>query len=251
MARTQWLAACPATTISPAGAKAGQRLVRVTVAAPGDKLAANDTLFATLDVAAGAAAVFASTTPDFDARYALDVLRGTLAVPTRGFYRVAPGQWRVDGTLAAIPEDEVKKNLAEAPIVVIHGDTAVFGAPRGYAKGALALVAPPVAKGVKGKVQNEFTVNAPTDVVTYAGMRGGVMHAPAPQVAHHEGGRAPASETLHGQGRHLRSLLVFDRRDDGSSRLQTANAIEHTQGRHCLQAGPLVRLVVPQAGPRL
>lgn len=132
---------------TPAGSKAGQRLVRVTVAAPGDKLTANDTLFATLDVAAGAAAVFASTAPDFDARYALDVLRGTLAVPTRGFYRVAPGQWRVDGTLTAVPEDEVKKNLAEAPIVVIHGDTAVFGAPRGYAKGALALVAPPVAKG--------------------------------------------------------------------------------------------------------
>lgn len=132
---------------TPAGSKAGQRLVRVTVVAPGDRLAANDTLFATLDVAAGAAAVFASTTPDFDARYALDVLRGTLAVPTRGFYRVAPGQWRVDGTLAAVPEDEVKRNLAEAPIVVLHGDTGVFGAPRSYAKGALALVAPPVARG--------------------------------------------------------------------------------------------------------
>jgi hypothetical protein len=39
--------------------------------------------------------------------------------------------------------------------------------------GARPLVfAPPVAKGVKGRVQNEFTVNTPTDVVTYAGMRG-------------------------------------------------------------------------------
>jgi hypothetical protein len=34
------------------------------------------------------------------------------------------------------------------------------------------VFAPPVAKGVKGKVQNEFTVNAPADIVTYAGMRG-------------------------------------------------------------------------------
>jgi len=34
------------------------------------------------------------------------------------------------------------------------------------------VFAPPVAHGVKGKVQNEFTVNAPTDIVTYAGMRG-------------------------------------------------------------------------------
>ena len=34
------------------------------------------------------------------------------------------------------------------------------------------VFAPPVAKGVKGRVQNEFTVNAPADIVTYAGMRG-------------------------------------------------------------------------------
>lgn len=34
------------------------------------------------------------------------------------------------------------------------------------------VFAPPVARGVKGKVYNEFTVNAPTDIVTYAGMRG-------------------------------------------------------------------------------
>lgn len=130
-----------------AGAKPGLRLIRVLVSAPGDALARNDTLVATLDVAAGASAVFASTAPDFDARYALDVLRGTLAVPTRGYYRVAPGQWRVDGTLAAVPEEEVKRSLGEAPIVVIHGDTAAFGPPRAFVRGALALVAPPVAKG--------------------------------------------------------------------------------------------------------
>ncbi|MYN40253.1 hypothetical protein GTP55_12790 [Duganella sp. FT109W] len=34
------------------------------------------------------------------------------------------------------------------------------------------VFAPPVAKGVKGRVQNEFTVNTPTDMATYAGMRG-------------------------------------------------------------------------------
>lgn len=34
------------------------------------------------------------------------------------------------------------------------------------------VFAPPVAKGVKGRVYNEFTVNAPTDTVSYAGMRG-------------------------------------------------------------------------------
>jgi hypothetical protein len=130
-----------------AGSVAGHRVVRVVVRAPGDALARNDTLTAALDVAAGASAVFVSTAPDFDARYALDVLRGTLAVPTRGYFRVAPGQWRVDGSLAAVSEDEVKRSLEGAPIVALHGDTAVFGPPRSYIRGALALLAPPAARG--------------------------------------------------------------------------------------------------------
>jgi hypothetical protein len=41
------------------------------------------------------------------------------------------------------------------------------------APGARPLVfAPPVARGVTGRVQNEFSVNAAADVATYAGMRG-------------------------------------------------------------------------------
>lgn len=129
------------------GSRTGQRLVRATVTSANDPLARNDTLTAVLDVAAGASAVFVSTSPDFDARYALDVLRGTLAVPTRGYFRVAPGQWRVDGTLAPVTEDEIRRTLAEAPIVILHGDTAVFGPPRSYARGALGLLVPPPARG--------------------------------------------------------------------------------------------------------
>jgi hypothetical protein len=59
-----------------------------------------------------------------------------------------------------------------------HGFSLLFSAwtwdvaPTGVAGGRPLVFAPPVAKGVKGKVQNEFTVNAPTDTVTYAGMRG-------------------------------------------------------------------------------
>ncbi|EEF26262.1 conserved hypothetical protein [Ricinus communis] len=51
--------------------------------------------------------------------------------------------------------------------------------------GARPLVfTPPVAKGVKGRVQNEFTVNAPTDVVTYAGMRGLTYEPATPDDPH-------------------------------------------------------------------
>ena len=129
------------------GGAPGPRLLRLVLSTDGDALATDDTLSFALDVARGASAVFASTAPDEDARYALDVLRGTLAVPTRGYFRVAPGRWVQDGSLTVVPEDEVKRSIAEAPLAVIHGDTATFGPPRAFTRGALALIAPPAQKG--------------------------------------------------------------------------------------------------------
>ena len=125
----------------------GARVLRAVVSADGDALAANDTLTFALDVARGASAVFVSTAPDEDARYALAVLRGTLAVPTRGYFRVAPGRWVQDGSLTVVSEADVRRSVAEAPLAVIHGDTAMFGEPRVFTRGALALIAPPAVKG--------------------------------------------------------------------------------------------------------
>jgi hypothetical protein len=125
----------------------GSRVLTAVLTTAGDLVPRNDTLRAVLEVARGASAVFVSTSPDFDARYALEVLRGTLAVPTRGYFRVSPGQWRVDGALTAVAEEEVKRAFAEAPMAILHGDTAIFGAPRALTKGSLALLAPPTVKG--------------------------------------------------------------------------------------------------------
>jgi hypothetical protein len=97
-------------------------------------------LAASIEISPAAGAVFVSTSPDEDSRYALDVLRGAVALPTRGFFRVAPGAWRQDGTLAAVPESEVRRAAASAPLVVLHGDTAIFGAPRTATHGSLALI---------------------------------------------------------------------------------------------------------------
>jgi hypothetical protein len=129
------------------GGAPGARLFELVLTTDGDALAANDTLAFVLDVARGASAVFVSSAPDEDARYALEVLRGTLAVPTRGYFRVAPGRWVHDGSLTVVSEDDVRRSLADAPLAVIHGDTAVFGAPRAFTHGALALIAPPMQKG--------------------------------------------------------------------------------------------------------
>ena len=145
------------------GGEPGMRLLRAVLTSSGDAIARNDTLFAVLEVARGASAVFVSTLPDYDARYALDVLRGTLAVPTRGYFRVAPGQWRVDGALSAVSEDEVRRSVATAPLAVLHGDTALFGPPRVLTKGALALVAGPAQHG-----DDYYAVGAPVSPLTAA-----------------------------------------------------------------------------------
>jgi hypothetical protein len=118
-------------------------VVRVIAQAPGDTEHHNDTLSTVLDVRGGPTAVFVSTSPDEDARFALDLMRGAMALSVRGFVRVAVGQWRQEGTLASVDEVVVRDALARAPVAVLHGDTAVFGPPRAFTRGSLLLVVPP------------------------------------------------------------------------------------------------------------
>ena len=120
----------------------GPTVVRALVRSPGDAEAHNDSLTMAIDLSRAASAVFVSTSPDFDARYALSVLRGALAVPTRGYFRVAPGAWRVDGSLGPISEADVRAAFRDAPVAILHGDTAAFGPPRSATTGPLALVVP-------------------------------------------------------------------------------------------------------------
>jgi hypothetical protein len=119
-------------------------LLRAIVQVAGDREPRNDTLSVGVDVTRAPAAVFLSTAPDFDAREAVAALRGVTSLPTRAFYRVAPGMWRTDGSLARVEEKDVRDAVRDAPMAVLHGDTAVFGPPRTAARGALLLFVPPV-----------------------------------------------------------------------------------------------------------
>lgn len=141
----------------------GSSLVHATVASEGDREPRNDTLTTVLEVSPAAGAVLVSTSPDLDSREALALLRGALALPTRGFYRIAPGVWRQDGSLGPASEAEIRAIVRDAPLVVLHGDTAVFGAPRAVTKGALALFAPP-PEGTG----DWYAVNAPPSPVSAA-----------------------------------------------------------------------------------
>jgi hypothetical protein len=129
-------------------APAGPALLRALASSPGDGEPRNDTLLVPIDVSRAASAVFVSTSPDFDARYALAVLRGSLGIPARGFFRVAPGEWRIEGPLTPVPESDVRQAIHDAPVVILHGDTAAFGPPRSIAPGPLALI---VTSGTDGE----------------------------------------------------------------------------------------------------
>jgi hypothetical protein len=126
-----------------AGLSSGATALTLVVRSAGDVEPRNDTLALALDVTDAPAAVFVSGAPDYDARLLLAVLRGSLALPVRAYLRVAPGQWRAEGTLAEVGEGEVRAAAARATLLVVHGDTAVLGPPRAVGRGALALVAPP------------------------------------------------------------------------------------------------------------
>jgi hypothetical protein len=140
----------------------GPVIVRAVFSAAGDVEPRNDTLAAVIDVSEAAGAIFISTAPDFDARYAVGVLRGALSLPTRAYYRVAPGQWRIDGTLTRVTEAEIRRAVRAAPLVVFHGDTSIFGPPQSSTQGALALIAPVTERG------DWYAVGAPASPLTPA-----------------------------------------------------------------------------------
>src|SRR5262249_40636606 len=117
--------------------------LRAIVATANDAEPRNDTLSAVIELSRAASAVFVSTSPDQDARFAMAILRGALSLPTRAFLRIAPGNWRHEGDLTTATEAEVRLAMRDAPVVILHGDTNAFGPVRAATMGPLALMVPP------------------------------------------------------------------------------------------------------------
>ncbi|HWP02644.1 MAG TPA: hypothetical protein VNL96_04245, partial [Gemmatimonadaceae bacterium] len=122
---------------------AGWIQLRAVVQVAGDLEPRNDTLVATLRLTSAARALLVSTNPDLDVRELGTVLRGIVSLPSRGYLRVATGQWREEGTLAPVAEEAVRSAIRTASLLVIHGDTAFFGPPRTLGAGGLLLVVSP------------------------------------------------------------------------------------------------------------
>jgi len=105
-----------------------------------DARADNDSIVTTLNISGAASVALISTAPDQDARFALALLRQTQRGAVRGYWRVAPGQWREGDALRPVSEDVVRRALGTASLVMLHGDTAYFGPARSRARGALVLM---------------------------------------------------------------------------------------------------------------
>ncbi len=130
---------------APIGSASGSEELSAAIRVPGDVEPRNDTVGVALEVGRAVGAVVVSSSPDLDVRYLLPVLRGAVALPTRAYFRVAPGAWRQGESLAPVAEGDVRRALREAPLAVIHGDTALLGAPMSVTTGSLALLVPPSA----------------------------------------------------------------------------------------------------------
>lgn len=155
----------------------------------GDAEPRNDSVAVPVDISRAAGAVLASTSPDFDSRFVLPVLRGAVALPTRAYFRVASGSWRQDGSLAPVSEATVRAALRDAPLAIIHGDTAYFGAPRRATTGSLALLS--IAPMTNADSVGEwYPVAAPPSPLS--AVLGGIVWDSLPPVA--VTGVAPAGE---------------------------------------------------------
>ena len=181
----------------------GPEVLRAVAAAPEDAEHRNDTLSVAVDVSRAASAVFVSTSPDFDARYALSVLRGSLGIPTRGYWKVAPGEWRNEASFSPVPESEVRQALRDAPVAVIHGDTSAFGDPRRATSGPLALIVTSSSDG------EWYPASAPASPIAPA--LSGVVWDSLPPVA--EAAQTPTGnwtgvETRRGRGEERKPLVV-------------------------------------------
>ncbi|HUF65954.1 MAG TPA: hypothetical protein VMM17_08255 [Gemmatimonadaceae bacterium] len=116
--------------------------VAVVVSAPGDGEPRNDSASRTIHRGQRMTGLAVSTAPDFDFREIVRVMRGALSVPAGARFRVAPDRW-VDDSGRVIGEAQLRIELGRAHVVVLHGDTAYFGAPRAAVRGALALIPTP------------------------------------------------------------------------------------------------------------
>lgn len=146
----------------PALAAGGEAVVESKVVVPGgdsvavlhaalasgsDRQPRNDSIAVALRRGVRQRVVVVSSAPDADVREVVTAVRRNSELPTDAYYRIAPGRWLREGSFSPIDEASVRAAVRGATLAVLHGDTAVLGAPRTLSARAMLLLAPPVEDG--------------------------------------------------------------------------------------------------------
>lgn len=138
---TAWESRTEAITVRlPVGPEEAR--LSVILRASGDGEPRNDSAARTIHRGQRITGLAVSTNPDFDFREIVQVMRGALSVAAPARFRVARDRW-VDDAGRMVSEAQLRAELRQAHVVVLHGDTAYFGEPRRAVRGALALISPP------------------------------------------------------------------------------------------------------------
>ncbi len=118
----------------PTAGLAGDVVLEVALAGPGDGEPRDDTRRYVLRVSPTPGVVLLASPPDWDSRFLFQALRDVADLPIRGYARLENGPWRAMGTLQPVPAEEVQQAARRADVLVVKGrlpEVARGAAPRG------------------------------------------------------------------------------------------------------------------------
>jgi hypothetical protein len=111
---------------SSAGLTAGDQILRVTVAAPGDAEPRTDTRLHLVTIAATPGVVLVATPGDWDSRALYRALRDVAELPVRGYVRLGRDSWHAMSDLAPVQGDVVRRAVRGADLLVLKGSADGF-----------------------------------------------------------------------------------------------------------------------------
>lgn len=213
-------------TISVPTAKlaAGDHLLRVGLAAPGDDEPRDDARLHLLAVAATPGIVLLAAPPDWDSRTLFEVLGQVARLPLRGYLTMVPGQWRSMQDLSVVPAADVRQAAERADLLILKGAPGeVAGAERnpGILRWPSGEGHAPVSEGdwyfsvVDGSPVSGSLLGSPVDSFPPAARLGGsTVTTPGDWVAltAELGRRGPARPVIYGRqdGRHREVVVAAD-----------------------------------------
>lgn len=107
--------------VPTAGLGAGDHLLMLRVAAPGDREPRDDERLHLVTIAATPGIVLLAAPGDWDSRFLFRTLRDVAELPVRGYVQVQPGAWRSMHDLTPVSSADVRRAAERADLLVLKG----------------------------------------------------------------------------------------------------------------------------------